>query len=98
MGQAEIARALGEARGPKAREALVGGLALAEPRARAAVAGALGRFREDETAAAALPSLLERERARARAGRGSTARSGRRGRRRRPRRSRRVSGSRAGTR
>ena len=63
MGQVEIARALGEARGLKARTALVAALDLRQPRSRAAVAGALGAFREDDVAASALERLLEREKA-----------------------------------
>jgi aminopeptidase N len=62
MGQATIARSLGEARGSAAREALVGaGLGLSDPRPRSAAAAALGRFRDDPAAAAALEGLLERE-------------------------------------
>jgi aminopeptidase N len=62
MGQVEIARALGDARGAAARLALVSGLDLPDPRARAAVATALGSFREDGDAAVGLADLLARER------------------------------------
>jgi aminopeptidase N len=60
----EAAKALGELRGEAARGALMGALrADPDAKVRAAAAGALGLFREDEVAAAALEDSLRSERA-----------------------------------
>jgi aminopeptidase N len=57
--QADAAAALGTVRTSDARAALVEGLALAHPKARRACARALGEFRGDSEAAAALAGVLE---------------------------------------
>jgi aminopeptidase N len=57
--QADAAAALGTVRTSDARAALVEGLALAHPKARRACARALGEFRGDGEAAAALAGVLE---------------------------------------
>jgi aminopeptidase N len=57
---AQAAGALGQIRGPAARDALIRGLAVKHPKARRAVVRALGEFREDPAAAGALLSLLEK--------------------------------------
>ena len=58
--QADAATALGTVRTSDARDALVEGLALTHPKARRAVARALGEFRGDVDAAAALAGVLEK--------------------------------------
>jgi aminopeptidase N len=58
--QAEMAAALGQSGGDTCRDALVRGLSLPEPRVRRACAEALGKFRHDAAAAAALKGLLQR--------------------------------------
>ena len=58
--QADAAAALGTVRTSDARDALIEGLALAHPKSRRAVARALGEFRGDSDAAAALAAVLER--------------------------------------
>ena len=50
-------------RGPAARDALIAALEDADARVRAAAAGALGAFREDETAQAALRKVIAEEKA-----------------------------------
>jgi aminopeptidase N len=57
---AEAAGALGELRGPAAREALLAGLGVSHPKARRAVVKALGSFRGDAVVATALIELLGR--------------------------------------
>jgi aminopeptidase N len=52
--QAQIAQALGEARTPAAKEALLAGLSLSNTRARRAVVAALANFKRDETIADAV--------------------------------------------
>ncbi|HVN28260.1 MAG TPA: DUF3458 domain-containing protein, partial [Candidatus Binataceae bacterium] len=56
--QADAATALGTVRTSDARDALIEGLALAHPKARRAVARALGEFRGDRVAAEALTRVL----------------------------------------
>jgi aminopeptidase N len=63
MAQGEIAKALADARGARARDALVAGMRVRNPRARAMIVDALGRFRDDGVAAKALEDLLEDEKA-----------------------------------
>ena len=58
--QADAAAALGTVRTSDAREALIEGLALPNPKARRAAARALGEFRGDTDAAAALAGVLEK--------------------------------------
>jgi len=58
--QAEAARALGSMRTTAARDALLGCLKVRHPKARRGVMQALGQFRHDETAAAALESVLRK--------------------------------------
>ncbi len=58
--QAEAARALGEAKGTAARDALLEGLKLPHPKARRAVVKALGNFRGDAKVASAMEALLDR--------------------------------------
>ncbi len=58
--QANAAAALGTVRTSDARAALIEGLTLAHPKARRAVARALGEFRGDADAAAALAGVLEK--------------------------------------
>ena len=57
---AEAAGALGELRGPAAREALLAGLAVSHPKARRAVVKALGSFRGDAGVATVLIELLSK--------------------------------------
>jgi aminopeptidase N len=57
--QADAATALGTVRNSDARDALIEGLALLHPKARRAVARALGEFRGDAIAAEALARVLE---------------------------------------
>ncbi len=57
--QADAARALGEIRTDAALDALLEGLKLAHPKARRAVAHALGEFRDNELAASALIGVIE---------------------------------------
>ena len=59
--QAEAARALGEVRTNAARDALLRGLGVREPRARRAVAEALGEFRLDESVLEALLPVARRD-------------------------------------
>jgi aminopeptidase N len=59
----EAAKALGKVRGPAARDALVAALADADARVRRAAAGALGAFRDDPTAQAALRQVIAEEKA-----------------------------------
>jgi aminopeptidase N len=56
--RAEAAKALGKIRGPAALEALEAGLGVEHPKARKAVASALGEFRGDEHASDLLLKLL----------------------------------------
>lgn len=58
--QAAAARALGAARTTAARDALIGLVDIAHPKARRAVVEALGEFRGDQRAADALLALVER--------------------------------------
>jgi aminopeptidase N len=57
--QADAAAALGEIRTTSALDALIAGLAVAHPKARRAVVRALGQFRANERAAAALIGVIE---------------------------------------
>jgi aminopeptidase N len=57
----EAARALGRSGGESSRDALIAALSGSAPRVRAAAARALGEFREDEQAEAALQAVLERD-------------------------------------
>jgi len=57
--RAAAAGALAKQRTDETRDALVDGLSIDHPKARRAVAGALGEFRGDEIAAAALAKLIE---------------------------------------
>lgn len=59
----EAAKALGKVRGTAAREALIAALADADARVRSAAAAALGPFRDDETAQAALRRVIAEEKA-----------------------------------
>ncbi|HEV8335629.1 MAG TPA: M1 family aminopeptidase [Candidatus Polarisedimenticolia bacterium] len=59
--RAEIAKSLGKIRLPQARDALVRALRDADTRVRASALDALGRFREDASAAAAIRSAFRRE-------------------------------------
>jgi len=58
--QNEAARALGGMRSEIARDALLGCLKVRHPKARRGVVAALGQFREDEAAAAALEGMLRK--------------------------------------
>lgn len=58
--QAACAKALGMARTPRAKRALLENVRLAHPKARRAVLAALGEFRRDEEVAQALRSVCER--------------------------------------
>ncbi len=58
--QADAASALGEIRTEAALDALIEGLKVNHPKARRAVARALGQFRNNERAASALAELVER--------------------------------------
>jgi aminopeptidase N len=57
--QAEIAGALADSGGDTARDALIAGLKLPEPRARRACADGLGKFHRDAKAAKALKEVLD---------------------------------------
>ncbi|HVA36272.1 MAG TPA: M1 family metallopeptidase [Candidatus Dormibacteraeota bacterium] len=57
--QAEIAAALGESRSPSALESLIAAVSLAHPKARRAVAAALGSWREARAADALAPLATE---------------------------------------
>jgi len=58
--QSESARALGGMRSEIARDALLGCVAVRHPKARRGVVAALGQFRHDEKAAAALEAILRK--------------------------------------
>jgi aminopeptidase N len=58
--QSEAARSLGTVRTEAARDALIASLKVKHPKARRGVVAALGQFRHDETAAAALEAILRK--------------------------------------
>jgi aminopeptidase N len=58
--QAEAARALGQMRSEIARDALLACVKVRHPKARRGVVGALGQFRDDAKAAAALESVIRK--------------------------------------
>jgi hypothetical protein len=58
--EAEIAAALGESGGDVCRDALLRGLQCEQPKVRKACAEQLGKFRKDDTVAAALKELLKK--------------------------------------